>query len=175
MLIQVGWSRADSGDAVDLLLDCHARIRHFIAIARRLSEAGAAPPEEIRDAAAAVHRYLSTALPLHKRDEEDSLVPRLRGLDPALDGALDEMAHEHEAHRDPVGRMVDLCAMLHDEPTRREALAGALFRAVSDLERHFTPHLDREEAVIFPAIRRLLLPEMNAAIVAELRARRQPR
>jgi len=38
------------------------------------------------------------------------------------------------------------------------------------LERHFAEHLQREEAVIFPAVRRLLGPSDDAAIVRELRA-----
>jgi iron-sulfur cluster repair protein YtfE (RIC family) len=174
MLTQVGRSRKDGGDAVDLLVECHTRIRHFTAVTRRLAEARDASPEEIREAAAGVHRYFTTALPLHARDEEESLVPRLRGLDPAIDQALDEMSREHELHGDPLARVVDLCAVLRDEPARQQSLAADLSGAVMELERQFIAHLDREEAVIFPAIRRLLAPDVNAAIVSELRARRQP-
>ena len=173
MLIQVGRSGVEGGDAVDLLVECHARIRHFMAVARRLSEVRDVPAEEIRDAAASVHRYFSAALPLHARDEEESLVPRLRGLEPALDQALDEISHEHDLHGPPVGRIVDLCAVLQEEPARHQDLAGKLSEAVVELDRHLTAHLDREEAVIFPAVRRLLAPETNAAIVSELRMRRQ--
>jgi iron-sulfur cluster repair protein YtfE (RIC family) len=173
MLIQIGRSGVGGGDAVDLLVECHARIRHFTAVARRLSEGGGASLEEIREAATAVHRYFSSALPVHTRDEEESLVPRLRGIDSTVDEALDEMSHEHELHGAPVTRVVDLCAALRDEPARHQALASALSDAASGLERDFATHLDREEAVIFPAVRRLLAPEVNAVILAELRARRQ--
>ena len=36
-----------------------------------------APPEEIVQAAAAVHRYYSVSLPLHEADEDQTLRPRL--------------------------------------------------------------------------------------------------
>ena len=41
MLTQLG-KPAPAGDAVDLLLECHGRIRAFLALARRIGEVGAA-------------------------------------------------------------------------------------------------------------------------------------
>ena len=66
-----------SEDAVDLLLSCHYRIRHFTALAARLAEATAAPPDQIEQTAASVARYFRIALPLHKADEDGSIYPRL--------------------------------------------------------------------------------------------------
>jgi len=67
-------------DAFDLLLGCHQRIRHFTATAAKLAHAQGATADEIRMAAASVHRYYSVSLPLHEADEEDSLRSRLDAL-----------------------------------------------------------------------------------------------
>lgn len=159
-------------DAVGLLLDCHERIRGFLALARRIADAGAAERDDVADAAARVRRYFAEALPLHARDEEESILPRLRGQDPAVDAELDAMLREHGAHGPPLRALVDACAALAQDPARHDALAPDLDRAAAELEEHFAAHLRREEAVIFPALRRLLSPAEDAAIVREIRGRR---
>ena len=60
MLGKIGRSAAPA-DAVALLLECHGRIRAFLAMARRVGEA------------IQVHRNFTLALPLHARDEEESI------------------------------------------------------------------------------------------------------
>ncbi|HET9553451.1 MAG TPA: hemerythrin domain-containing protein [Anaeromyxobacteraceae bacterium] len=160
------------GDAVDLLLDCHERIRAFLALARRIAEAGAADPAEAAEAAARVRRYFTEALPLHARDEEESILPRLRGLDAVVDAELDAMAREHREHGRPLDELVAACDGIARAPERLAELAPVVARATAELDRHFAEHLRREEAVIFPAMRRLLDAAADAAIVRELRARR---
>jgi iron-sulfur cluster repair protein YtfE (RIC family) len=169
-MLSIG-SRHAPQDLVDLLLDCHARIREFTSLARRLAEARQPPVDEVRDAASRVRRYFVEALPLHARDEEESLVPRLRGRDPALDRELEEMLGEHVAHGEILDRVVELCGALVEAPGRHAELAPALGSAAAALERHFDEHLGREERAIFPAVR--ALPDHERAVaVAELRARR---
>jgi hemerythrin-like domain-containing protein len=161
------------GDAVDLLVECHGRIRGFLALARRLGAPHAAEPVEIRDAARQVHRYFTLALPLHAKDEEESILPRLRGRDPAVDAELTTMVREHQDHEQPMGTLVAACEELANDPGRRRELGPVAARAAEELERHFTDHLAREETVIFPAMRRLLDRATDSAIVAEIRRRRQ--
>jgi iron-sulfur cluster repair protein YtfE (RIC family) len=163
---------AAHGDAVDLLLECHVRIRTFLGMARRLAEGASAPPDEIAAAALRVHRYFTQALPLHALDEEESILPRLRGLDPEVDRELATMVHEHAEHARPLEALVGACAALAREPGRHAALAATVGGATAELERHFGAHLTREEAVVFPALRRLLDAEADAGIVREIRARR---
>ncbi len=74
---------------------------------------------------------------------------------------------------------VDLLLECHGRISTFLALArrlgearGAAPDAVMDAERHFAAHLAREEAVIFPAIRRLLDQAADAALVKEIRLRR---
>lgn len=171
MLTVLGKTPA-TGDAVDLLLECHDRIRAFLALAGRVAAAGPAERDDVAEAAARVHRYFTQALPLHARDEEESILPRLRGRDPAVDRELDTMAREHAEHEPPMTRLVRACDAIAADPGRHPALAGDLGAAARELEAHFAAHLRREEEVIFPAMRRLLDRAEDAAIVRELRARR---
>jgi len=159
--------------AVAALLECHGRIREFISLARRLGEADEAAAAEVADAAARVARYFTVALPLHAQDEEESVAPRLLGLDPFVDAELTVMAREHRDHEPALARLVGACDVLERDPARHAELAGTVVLVAGELERHFAVHLAREEAVIFPAIERLLDPAADAAIVEELRARRQ--
>jgi len=161
-------------DAVELLLECHARIRWFLDLAGRLAAARDLPPEEIAAAAARVHRYFAQALPLHARDEEESLLPRLRGRDAAVDDELQAMRREHAEHVGPIDRLTVFCAALAADPGRLAELAPGVGLAGSLLARHFAVHLDREERVIFPAVRRTLTAEEDGRLVAEMRARRAP-
>ena len=172
MLTRIGRPAA-GGDAVDLLVECHGRIRQFIALARRLGEASSLDGAEVAEAAARVHLYFTKALPLHARDEEESIAPRLAGRDPELDRELAAMRREHAEHRGPLDRLTDSCLALVAVPGRHTPLAGSIAEAADELGRHFAVHLEREERSIFPAARRLLDPAEDLAVVAEIRARRR--
>ena len=163
-----------SADVVDALLDCHQRIRDFTSLALRLAGAQDAPEQEVRDAAAQVHRYFSVALPLHARDEEESILPRLEGLDPDVDHELAEMMREHAEHGDPTDRVLGACLILQREPGKLPEIGPSLAAAARDLQRHFEAHLAREERVIFPAIRARLDQPTQEAIHDEMRGRRAP-
>jgi iron-sulfur cluster repair protein YtfE (RIC family) len=171
MLTRIG-KPAAAGDAVDLLLECHERIRSFLALARRIAEVGTSDPGSVSEAAARVRRYFTEALPLHAEDEESSILPRLRGLDPKVDAELEAMTREHREHERPMGELVAACEQIARAPETLSSLASVVGRATEELERHFAEHLGREEAVIFPAMRRLLDPSESAAIIRELRERR---
>jgi iron-sulfur cluster repair protein YtfE (RIC family) len=159
-------------DAVDLLLECHGRIRAFLAMARRLGEAVDESAEAVSDAAFQVHRYFTLALPLHARDEEESILPLLRGRDPLVAPQLDVMVREHREHQRPLGQLIDACAEIGADPGRHPVLASSVRRFAVELDRHFFHHLAREEEVIFPAVRRLLDAATDASIVKEIRLRR---
>lgn len=171
-VIGPGSSINGDGDVVDALVDCHKRIRAFLALARRLAAAGDVPEADARDAAARVRRYFTVALPLHALDEDESVLPRLRGRDAAVDQALRAMHRDHEEHGPLVDRLVSIVSAISDRPAERPSRAADLAEVVDALDAHFAAHLDREEAVIFPAIRRLLDEPARQAIAAELRARR---
>lgn len=175
MLIGVKGKKSPSPRGIaDLLLECHDRIRSFVGMARRLAEAKDAPGEQVQDAAGQVRRYFEEALPLHVQDEEESLLPRLRGQDPVVDAALDKMHAEHGAHERPLAELVRLCRKLADSPEQHADMAQDLSRVVAELDRAFSVHLRNEEETIIPAIGRRLSPAEQEAMVAELRQRRAP-
>jgi hemerythrin-like domain-containing protein len=162
---------AHPAGAVDLLLECHDRIRSFLALARRIPGA-VEDPALVAEAAERVRRYFVEALPLHAQDEEESILPRLAGLDPAVDAALATMAREHREHERPLGVLVAECELLSRDPGRLAERAAALARPARELDAHFDVHLRAEETVIFPAVRRVLDPAADLAVVREIRRRR---
>jgi iron-sulfur cluster repair protein YtfE (RIC family) len=172
MLVNIGPTREPS-DIVDLLLECHERIRSFVGIAHRLAEAGDALPEDVRDAAKRVTRYFTESLPLHVADEEESVLPRLSGKDPGVDHALEAMHQEHAEHEPHVQSLLDICRVLQASPELRSGLRAALMKTATALQVELLTHLDKEEQVILPAIRTFLAPEERKAMLHELRARRQ--
>jgi iron-sulfur cluster repair protein YtfE (RIC family) len=163
--------KKSTADLVDLLNECHGRIRNFAALARKLGETGGVPRDEVVDAATRVARYFREALPLHVRDEEETILPRLRGRDADLDATLDAMCSEHRGHEDPLTELLALCDELVAHPERHAERAGALTELARRLEREFEHHLAAEERVIFPAIAKLEA-QTREAMIAELRARR---
>jgi len=151
------------GDVVDSLLTCHRRIRSFLELAARVGRGGD-PAEQVAEACGQIGRYFRDAMPLHVADEEQSILPRLRGRDPAVDQALAAMHEQHSAHEAQLAELLSAVA----EPASRARIAAA----AAALAEALAPHLELEEAVLFPAIRRLDEREL-AAIAAEVRARRR--
>ena len=170
-MLRIGSPRPAEG-IVDLLLDCHARIRSFSQLAVRLGEASRPTPAEVAEAAAQVRRYFLEALPLHARDEEESVLPRLAGRDAAVDAALVEMHRDHEGHGAVLDPVLALCAELAAAPERHAELGPALAAAGRLLAQHFETHLASEEATIFPALARVVPEDERRRMVDELRARR---
>jgi iron-sulfur cluster repair protein YtfE (RIC family) len=173
MLVGIGRAPAAT-DLLGSLRACHARIRHFGALAAKLAAAGDAPAAQIRDAASEVRRYFVEALPLHVADEEQTLAPLLRGREPALDEALDRMAREHGGHEAPLAKLVALCERLERAPEERSALEAELAGVVGPLRADLEEHLAAEESVVLPAIGRLLGPDEQARARAAMAARRSP-
>jgi iron-sulfur cluster repair protein YtfE (RIC family) len=175
-MLTIGSKRpAASQDVVDLLLECHARIRSFCDLAVRLAEASRPSPAEIVDAAERVRRYFAEALPLHAQDEEESILPRLAGRDPDVDQALVDMHREHREHEPMLERLLALTGELARAPERHEALAPELGRVARALRGHFDLHLSGEERLVFPAIRALVPEAERRTMLEELRARRAAR
>lgn len=175
MTIQLGTKKKEAtGELVDLLLECHGRIRTFSALARTLGETKGVPADEVKETAARVRRYFFEALPLHVRDEEETILPRLRGASPEVDRALAAMQSEHHGHEPLLEELRAICDDLIAHPDRHAARAERLAHVARHLEADFATHLDAEERIVFPALARLA-PDLRAQMIGELRARRTPR
>jgi iron-sulfur cluster repair protein YtfE (RIC family) len=161
-------------DAVDLLVGCHQRIRHFTGVAVRLAHAQAASAEEIAQAAATVHRYYSVSLPLHEADEDQTLQPRLRAVaGEQVRHALLAMCDQHQAIDELIERLLPLLVLVRDNPDILGEVGEEMCSITKALEEAFRAHLQMEEEVIFPAIRSVLPESTRADILREMQERRK--
>lgn len=163
-----------TADVVGLLRECHGRVRRFLDIAERLARPPADSSErDIREAATALHRYFSQALPLHVRDEEETLAPRLKGCDKAVDAALGAMQEQHAAHQAVLQEFLTLIAALITEPVRLGTLQQELSAVTAELHAQLGAHLEAEECILFPAIARFCDANLQATMLDEIRQRRR--
>lgn len=171
MLVSIGRRPASEG-LVDLLGECHHRIRTFLRSAERLAIAGDRIGEDTIAAASDIHRYFSSAFPLHLADEDESIAPRLRDKNAEIDRALATMSADHQDHGSDVRCLVDVAFELRELRTGRERSSARLATVTATLAKALEPHLELEERVLFPAIRALAAP-VQLVIVSEMRARRE--
>jgi iron-sulfur cluster repair protein YtfE (RIC family) len=161
-------------DAVDLLIACHTRIRHFTEAAVKLAHAQAASPDQIHMTAAGIYRYFAVSLPLHEADEEDSLRPRLDPIaDERVRHALLAMHDQHMAIDELVERLQPLLLLIEPNPAVLQSAGGEMCSITKALQEIFDAHLKLEEQVIFPAIRAVLGEKERATMLSEMRLRRQ--
>jgi iron-sulfur cluster repair protein YtfE (RIC family) len=136
------------------------------------------PQKEIAEAADAIFRYFSQALPLHEADENETLSPRLHAAQ-AFGGlvreAAETMVEQHKAIDELAAELLSLCASLSRQPERLALVARRLDHVNEALGQIFDSHLRLEETVIFPAIAALLTPAQIAAMSHEMQQRRQTR
>jgi iron-sulfur cluster repair protein YtfE (RIC family) len=170
MLVQIRKS-SGGGDVVDLLLACHERIRTFLKMASDLAAVRPSDADEVRSVAAQIHRYFSEALPMHIADEQDYILPQIASWSPEIDRALAQMTDDHTAHAHAVDRLSGLCAIIVSDPRQLTTVAPELARAARELTAEMDKHLELEERVIFPALRRLST-EQRDEIVRAMRERR---
>ena len=163
-----------SEDAVELLVGCHQRIRHFTGVAAKLAHAQGAAPDEVRQAAGSVHRYYSVSLPLHEADEDQTLQPRLRAVaDQQVRHALLVMGEQHQAIDELIERLLPLLVLVRNNPDALAEVGGEMCCITKALEEIFRAHLQMEEEVIFPAIRSALPESARGEILREMQERRK--
>lgn len=163
-------------EPTELLVACHGRIRHFSEVALRLARGAGHPVAEVIEAAKGVHRYFSVALPLHERDEEDSIAPRL--LESAarseVQDALARMTDEHGAIDALIEQTMPLWQRVAAQPEVLASLTDELEDRAVRLASLFEPHLALEEGTLFPALARALPRATRVILLREIRARRTP-
>lgn len=167
-------SVTSSRNAVDLLTDCHQKIRHFTQVVQKLAHAEGSPLPEISAAAEGAYRYFTVSLPLHEADEEESLHPRLLAHGgPEVTTALDAMFHQHQAIDDLVQRLLPVLRLVASNPAALPQAHGELCTFSKTLLEVFRGHLDLEEKVIFPAVAQTLSSASQSELLAEMQQRRK--
>jgi hemerythrin-like domain-containing protein len=165
-----------SETALDMLIGCHERIRHFSSMSRKLAHAQDADAQQVQSAAEAAHRYFTVALPLHEADENESLHPRLKRAVPAGDlagPAADAMVDQHNAIDELLERLLPLLQLLERNPAKQPEVAAEMCAITSRLDDLFSEHLELEEKVVFPAITASLSETDRESLVEEMQARRK--
>ncbi|MBI2897170.1 MAG: hemerythrin domain-containing protein [Deltaproteobacteria bacterium] len=167
-------STHEPDDAVGLMLACHTRIRSFGSLAARIALDTSPSDEEVAEAAAALHRYFSVALPLHVADEDLSLRPRLErfGAPAEVREALSRMSMQHLDIDQVLAEALPLWLALSRGEASRAQRSKDLVSLGRSLGEHFDGHLDLEERVIFPVVRTLLPADEEEALAGEIRRRR---
>jgi iron-sulfur cluster repair protein YtfE (RIC family) len=156
-------------DPVEALAACHERIRSFSAGLLRLVALDDLFDPRVPAAAAAAHRYFAEGLPLHARDEDESLAPRLLRVVPEAAGLLTALEHEHEAIVQALDALLpSLSALARGEAADHTRIRTAAEALVAVL----LPHIEREERELFPLCAALSAPD-RLAFGEELLARRR--
>ena len=160
-------------DVVDLLGDCHARIRYFASLAVRLAD-GERCPVNAAEAAARIRRYFAEAYPLHVADENESVLPRLLARAPEAAALVERMELEHRRLDAKIPELLTVCETLeHGEPGACCAAVAKLRSLGECMHTLLEAHMTNEESLIFPLLREHLTPEDVVAIREEFRARRE--
>lgn len=161
-------------DAVDLLLECHDRIRRFTRLATWLAHADDAPSVAVKETAESVLRYFTEALPRHSADEDRSIAPRLsaRRIPATVAAAVESMTRQHGTLEETLTLLIPMWRALAADPSSISKHTAAMEPLVDRLRGLWDVHLHLEEAIVFPAIRANLTPNAMNEVLAEMRARR---
>ena len=154
----------------EMLAGCHDRVRRSLALLQRLAEHlrthGA--DRDARSAADDVLRYFDIAGPQHHLDEERHVLPLLEASgDAALIDAAQRLYREHR-QIDAQWQVLRALLFVLDD-------TEALGRQSDAFIALYEQHLPLEDAVVFPAARRLMLARGDADVEAmgrEMAARR---
>lgn len=159
-------------EPADLVVACHGRIRELTGIALALARTPDAPAPDAAAAATRLRRYFSEALPLHEADEESTIAPALRALDPSLAPELEAMEREHAEVHAVLAELLPLWEALEREPGRIGEIGPRLGAASERLATAFDAHLALEERAIVPRLAEIAADERRAMARA-MRERRR--
>jgi hemerythrin-like domain-containing protein len=152
----------------EMLDACHRRVERMLSLLARLvahvAEHGA--DEAAQSAAADVLRYFDIAAPQHHEDEERHVLPALRAR--GHTALADRLHADHEA----MSAGWALLRVPLAEVAAGRAPAPAALARWSDFAVRYTRHLQAEEALAFPAASSTLGVDEQAAMGAEMAARR---
>lgn len=175
MLLQIQTTpKPEKSDAIDKIYDCHSRIRHYLAVAKRLATVQHASERDIREAAGSLLRYFSKAFPLHVVDEDLSLLPRIKLTNPPAEvlAAIRALGEDHREHENMIDAFCEAMEHLEDRPERLPGLQSRLASMLDVMSEELEEHLALEEDVILPYARTALTPEMLGTIEREMHHRR---
>jgi hemerythrin-like domain-containing protein len=168
----------DFSNPIELLIDCHRRIEHFLAVLLKVAaDANGGPMTQQQSGEwEQALDYFRNAAPRHTADEEESLFPRLQRLSqPEVEHALAEMreleadheqADEWHALVDNLGRKWLSDAVLAARDSER------LNHTLANLSQLYSRHIALEDNSLFPVAAAVLAGTETAEIGTEMAHRR---
>jgi hemerythrin-like domain-containing protein len=159
---------------VEMWMACHERVQRFAALLSRLAEHMRAEGanEDAQITATSIRRYFNEAAPRHHEDEEVDMFPRLRErLDAQRDATVLDVLEQVEAdHLEMAGLWARLDAALAEIARGAPVtLDQALIDRFATMYRH---HIDAEERVVLPALKKALAADDWQAIGRSMAERR---
>lgn len=167
-------------EPIDLMMDCHRRIEHFLEILERVAghSDGGRLDEQSQRAVRTALRYFREAAPNHTADEEHSLFPRLREIDSEAVAALLDEADRLEAQHRDAEQLHGRVELAFDRWLTCEIISSdalhALRQDLRALGELYQEHIRYEDEVLFPISQRLLDQEDKRNIGREMERRRRP-
>jgi len=168
----------DFTQPIELMMDCHRRIEHFLGVLQKLTDRYAGRPldAEGREALETALNYFRSAAPRHTEDEERSLFPRMRRLDDRrVRRAMAEIDRLEADHRKAEAAHAQLDALgrrwLTDGTLAPEPFAE-LRNLVDELAKAYGEHIPIENESVFVLAKRVLDDEQLLAVGEEMRQRR---
>jgi hemerythrin-like domain-containing protein len=158
-----------------MLEACHERVQRSLDLLGRLLDHAARQGHDAqtRSAAADVLRYFDLAAPQHHRDEETHVFPLLLAQgDAALRSAVQQLQAEHR-EMETLWAQIRQPLLRWREPAATEPPDAALHAAVARFRALYAGHIPREEQLVFPAARAAMDAAAQAAMGAEMQARRR--
>lgn len=169
---------ADFTQPIELLMDCHRRIEHFLAVLQKLAERYANQPhdDEGREALETALNYFRLAAPRHTEDEEESLFPRMRQVDdPQVRQAMaqiDRLESDHRQAEAAHARLDELGRQWLTDGTL-PADAFAEFRELlGELAQTYGEHIPIEDQSVFVLAKRVLDDGQLQVIGEQMKQRR---
>ena len=179
MPITIGAKReSDFTDPIGMLGDCHRRIERFLNVLVTVAarEKGGPLTEQQRTALETSLRYFREAAPKHTADEEESLFPRLRRLDPvgsqAILTRIDSLEQDHECAQKVHGEVDRLGQLWLTNGRLSPEEALRLSTVLDQLARLYRNHIAIEDSEVFPFAASVLHPSERSSVGAEMAARR---
>jgi hemerythrin-like domain-containing protein len=165
---------ADFDHPIDILDGCHERIVRNCGVVERIAAhvAEKGPDAEARTAAVGVMRYFDTAGANHHRDEEDDLFPALQHHVPSeeLNAVFALLFRLRSDHKELEAAWADMRARLSMIVLGRD---GGLTPGIARQFREaYERHIALEEAELLPLARRVLAPDIIAALGGRMARRR---
>ncbi|MBK6688235.1 MAG: hemerythrin domain-containing protein [Deltaproteobacteria bacterium] len=167
-MITIGRRPPPAHDVIAALLECHERIRRFLAMAEVLGARADLSGDQVHDAARDLERYFSAAFLRHAEDEDLRLFPVLRARGANLEPLLLTLGQHHQTLDLQVGSLLERWRRLITEPGALPELQPSLVQLGAPFAKLLLEHLVLEEAELFPVARSTLRPEDHQAIKAAM-------